>query len=406
MPAVFFKYKPSALEVNVEKFSTLEPFKKKKSRIKRIKFWLFLKKFLFIPVKLKKKKRQISAAAFKNFFFLAASFKTVTTAISLNNTPARSLTPVKLVLKKTNTFFISNFLYTINLKIPTVAKGFLKKLLKKKKVKTILFFKKIAAKNNILKSWLLLHCFFFKIKNIIFFNNFLNFLFFIPSELILNFLILKKKQLKKNYLLTTSVKKKFNLWPFLYIEYSIFLEKKTFFLTFFYIFIVKYLESLLSARVCLRVKNFEKNLALFKYFKLWIYTRANPKFKKFNRFFFFHEFLEVLILSFFKKDIKFFELWLLRFLEKLHFKFHKAFLFLFNNFFKDFFKVFKHFFKVKGFKLDVRGKVSVSGNAKKRHYAITYGELSLSKKLIRISFSKSIVPTSTGVLGVELVLTY
>jgi len=99
-------------------------------------------------------------------------------------------------------------------------------------------------------------------------------------------------------------------------------------------------------------------------------------------------------------------LWLLRFLEKLHFKFHKAFLFLFNNFFKDFFKVFKHFFKVKGFKLDVRGKVSVSGNAKKRHYAITYGELSLSKKLIRISFSKSIVPTSTGVLGVELVLTY
>lgn len=112
------------------------------------------------------------------------------------------------------------------------------------------------------------------------------------------------------------------------------------------------------------------------------------------------------MLSFLKKDIKFFELWLVRFLERVPFKFHKNFLFLLNKFLKEFFYLFKNLFLVRGLKIDVRGKVSAGGNSKKRHYLIKYGELSFSKKKNRISYGQNIVQTPTGVLGLEFILVY
>ena len=97
---------------------------------------------------------------------------------------------------------------------------------------------------------------------------------------------------------------------------------------------------------------------------------------------------------------------MVRFLEKIHFKYHKQFFFHLNKFFKDFFKFFQQIFLIKGLTVDIRGKVSVSGNAKKRHYLVSYGRYSLSTKFNKISFAKNIVPTRTGVLGVELLLVY
>ena len=79
---------------------------------------------------------------------------------------------------------------------------------------------------------------------------------------------------------------------------------------------------------------------------------------------------------------------------------------MFNKFLKEFFPVFRRIFLVRGFKLDVRGKVSVAGNSKKRHYLIKYGELSFSKKNNKISYAQNIVRTPTGVLGLEFVLVY
>lgn len=112
------------------------------------------------------------------------------------------------------------------------------------------------------------------------------------------------------------------------------------------------------------------------------------------------------MLSFLRKDIKFFEFWLVRFLESIPFKLHKSFLFLFDKFLKSFFKLFKNVFLVKGLKVDLRGKVSAAGNSKKRHYLIKYGDYSFSKKKNKISYAQNIVRTPTGVLGLELVLVY
>lgn len=77
-----------------------------------------------------------------------------------------------------------------------------------------------------------------------------------------------------------------------------------------------------------------------------------------------------------------------------------------HKFFLEFFKIFKVIFLIEGIKIDVRGKLSAGGNSKKRHYLIKLGGVSFSKKNTKISFSQNIVPTVTGVLGVELVLLY
>ena len=79
---------------------------------------------------------------------------------------------------------------------------------------------------------------------------------------------------------------------------------------------------------------------------------------------------------------------------------------MFNKFLKEFFKLFKNTFLIKGLKIDVRGKVSAGGNSKKRHYLIKYGELSFSKKKNKISYAQNIARTPTGVLGLELLLVY
>ncbi len=235
---------------------------------------------------------------------------------------------------------------------------------------------------------------------------FFNLFYFLPFEFIVDFIKLKVYDTTKYYLLDFTKDYSANLWTFFFFEYTALLEKNLFFLTFFYIFITKYLESLCNARVCLRIQNCKYNLNSFFKLILWITSRTNSKFKKFNRFFFYQEFLEVLILSFWKQDIKFFELWIVKFLEKIHFKYHKNFFFLLDKFLKDFFKIFQQIFFIKGLKFDIRGKVSVSGNAKKRHYAIIHGKLSFSTKLNIISSTKNIIPTHTGVLGLELVLVY
>lgn len=66
-------------------------------------------------------------------------------------------------------------------------------------------------------------------------------------------------------------------------------------------------------------------------------------------------------------------------------------------------RYYNFFFKrtgVLGFFFDVRGKLGVSGNAKKRHLSIASGLYSSSNKSLKINFSQSGVKTSTGFLGV------
>jgi hypothetical protein len=62
--------------------------------------------------------------------------------------------------------------------------------------------------------------------------------------------------------------------------------------------------------------------------------------------------------------------------------------------------------KVKGFFFDIRGKVGVSGNSKKRHTSIKYKCYGFSKVKLKADQVKFLVRTNTGVLGSTLIITY
>lgn len=63
-------------------------------------------------------------------------------------------------------------------------------------------------------------------------------------------------------------------------------------------------------------------------------------------------------------------------------------------------------FNIKGFFFDIRGKVGVAGNSKKRHFYFYIGKLSLSEKSSRIEHKQGIIKTHTGCLGVTFILNY
>jgi hypothetical protein len=87
-------------------------------------------------------------------------------------------------------------------------------------------------------------------------------------------------------------------------------------------------------------------------------------------------------------------------MEKIYLKNHKKFLNLLKLVLTRYYNFFFYFFNILGIFFDIRGKLGVTGNAKKRHFKINAGKYSYNKKKLKINFNQSIVRTSTGVLGV------
>lgn len=124
-----------------------------------------------------------------------------------------------------------------------------------------------------------------------------------------------------------------------------------------------------------------------------------------GRHFYLLEFLEILFISFFYRDLKFFSYWVKKTMEKIHLKKHKKFLKVIHNTLKNN-QEFLILLKIQGFTMDVRGKLGTTGNSKKKHYAFTVGTMSPTSKNHDMSLNQTTVRTSTGVLGVLMTLSY
>ena len=100
------------------------------------------------------------------------------------------------------------------------------------------------------------------------------------------------------------------------------------------------------------------------------------------------------------KDSNFFLKWFCYRVELLFYKLHKNIPYLINIIFKQFSKTLFKQTNTKGIFFSLRGKISVTGDAKKRHVCVKYGKHSSSSKNINISLARSQVKTKTGVMGV------
>lgn len=133
-------------------------------------------------------------------------------------------------------------------------------------------------------------------------------------------------------------------------------------------------------------------------------------FKKLNKKFFkqfqMAQFIELLFFSFLKKDLSFFVKFFKLILENMFLKKHKKIFYTFEFILNKFFTKMFYFTGVKGFRFEIAGKISVTGNSKTRNKIVSYGAYSLTNKSLKINYTQDTVRTTTGILGIKTYLTY
>ena len=102
-------------------------------------------------------------------------------------------------------------------------------------------------------------------------------------------------------------------------------------------------------------------------------------YRRFNKLLLSQELLEIFILTANRFDLQIFLIYLKKKIEASHFKKHKKILSIVFDIIKKN-KIILLLTGVKGFSFDIRGKVGVAGNAKKRHVFFSLGKISTTSQ--------------------------
>lgn len=194
-----------------------------------------------------------------------------------------------------------------------------------------------------------------------------------------------------------------------------FVEKKIFnkfrlgmyvdFFKFIQLYCVGFLEYFFKKRFFIRVSSNHFNHANHTHINYIYSSFRNNKFKNLKNFKII-DFIEIVWYSIMIRDLSLMSVWISKYMESLNFKGHRRFLVFFQNFFKKYGFLFIDVLKIEGFYFDIRGKVGVTGNSKKRHTTFKVGSLKRSSKNFRIDFNQNLVRTPSGVMGLTYILSY
>jgi len=178
------------------------------------------------------------------------------------------------------------------------------------------------------------------------------------------------------------------------------------YLSYMQFYILSFLENMFKKKFFIKAtNNFFQKPGYTKYLDL-IYSNYKNFQPKYMKNFLIRDFLEIVWYSFFLKDLTLLSDWVSKFMESSHFKTHKRFLVFFQNFIHKYSSIFMDILQIRGFFFDIRGKVGVTGNSKKRHFFFKMGELNKSTKIKKINFNQSVVRTPSGALGLTFLINY
>ena len=169
---------------------------------------------------------------------------------------------------------------------------------------------------------------------------------------------------------------------------------------------LKYFEQLLKSKTSIILKPYATYKKKTRAIRKALVSCLFPVLKKFNRLFFSHDFISILVVMFSQHNITIFARWLIRFMEKIRIKLHRRFLFLLKLYFKRLHVLHSKILKYIGFKLVIKGKIGSAGSSKKKIFKMSQGSCSLTKKNHKIAYCNKIVRTYTGALGLKLFLFY
>lgn len=142
-------------------------------------------------------------------------------------------------------------------------------------------------------------------------------------------------------------------------------------------------------------------------FSMKVFRRLKRYTFKFKRNFFLGEIIRITTISLMSRDSTLFINYITWVLMQIPYKDVKGFLYFLKVFLKKcMLPFFKSYFFLKGFVFDIRGKVGVTGDAKKRHTLISWGQSSFSEKNLKLSLKQGLVYTRTGVMGVTVIIIF
>ena len=172
--------------------------------------------------------------------------------------------------------------------------------------------------------------------------------------------------------------------------------------------LIRFMEFYSGRRISIELYSFMDqsiDLNYLVFYKSWL-----PRFSYYERRlghrFFLEESLHILHMGFTYQDSKLISSWLKSLILRISFwktRFIFRFLkYLFNNYFQYIFPE----IGVKGFKVKLKGKISVAGNSRKRTIFYRTGKTSHSSQNLKVVNSNTIIKTFTGVMGLRVWIFY
>ena len=197
------------------------------------------------------------------------------------------------------------------------------------------------------------------------------------------------------------------------INKTIFLSKRFFFfkenlIPWIYNNLIRFFEYTSGKKVFIQFYsslNQDINLEFIILYKKWL-PRLSSYERKLGHKFFLEEGLHIIHNSFNLHDVKLIISWVKAIIKRISFwKTRLIFRFLkylFNNYF---YFIFKNI-NIKGFKIKLKGKISVAGNSRKRLILYKSGKTSYSEFNLKVLHESIPISTFTGVLGLQVWIFY
>lgn len=353
---ILFFYK-NILNTNIKiNYNALNLFNRIKKK-KTLKNFVLFKKIIFLNKNTIFYKNIIKNKTFQKFIYIYINYSNKN---YLNNSLQIGFVHyISNIFKKQ--FFVKNYFFYKNI---------FKNIFLLKNINQFIFNKNYVLLNNNLLNLLKINFFNFKKLNFIYNNQF-------P-------LIFFKKYNKHVF-------EKFNL------------KKKNNFVNLFNNYILNFLEFFFKKQFFLKISN---KINLDNQKKILFFLNNFNNNVKFQKFVELNEIVELFCVVFIYKDLTLFKNWLIYTLNVINIKNHKKFFVLLGDFFTDNFSLFSILFGIKGFYFNVKGKIGLSGNAKKKFFFFKKGSLKVSSKYSKIDNQRFFIKTNCGSLGVNTILTY
>lgn len=169
-------------------------------------------------------------------------------------------------------------------------------------------------------------------------------------------------------------------------------------------YVINFLEFFTKKKILLNFSMKWELSSVANYFIIISFRKYKYYQFRIGRGFFLEEMFRVICHALRLRDSFFLLNWAVKTMLRINFYKQKVFLRLFRKFFITHQEFLLTHFKCKGFFFDIRGKVGVKGNSKRRHFAFSIGENSFSKKNLAMDMDKRQLWGRDGCCGLTLII--